>query len=286
MLNAEVGILQKMGAEFRLGVLITRELFQDSIRPGFDAIILATGTQTSNVTDLFGIQPGEQGVLINKKTFTTSIPGVFACGNIIREQKLAVHSSAQGKMAATRVEVYLGTHIPGGIKYGFNSVTGHLFEPEWKEYLQESSPDMRVNPAGGFISGLTRDEAILEAKRCLHCDCRKPVSCKLRQYADEYGASRKRFAGPVRKLLTRSVQHELVVYETEKCIRCGLCVEISGKHGESIGLTYAGRGFDVRIAVPFNKTMKEALTRTAGECVEACPTGALAFKNQEERNPK
>jgi NADH dehydrogenase/NADH:ubiquinone oxidoreductase subunit G len=76
----------------------------------------------------------------------------------------------------------------------------------------------------------------------------------------------------------------LVVYETEKCIRCGLCVDISKSHGESMGLTFAGRGFDVRISVPFNETMKEAVTITAGLCVEACPTGALAFKKREERN--
>ena len=157
-------------------------------------------------------------------------------------------------------------------------------EPEWIEYLRESVPDRRNDPAGGYMEGFTRDEAIREAQRCMHCDCRKPLSCKLRIYADLYDASRKRFAGLERKLLTRSVQHNLVEYETEKCIRCGLCVEITEKHGESIGLAYAGRGFDVRISAPFNETIKDALDRTASECVESCPTGALALKASEERN--
>lgn len=283
MLDAEIGIIQKMGAEFRLNITVNKEIFQKAILPQFDAVILATGNLKSNPADTFGIQPDETGSFINKKNFTTSLPGVFACGNIIREQKMAVHSVAQGRRAATQVEIYLETCIAIRNQPKFNSTIGHLFESEWDEYMKESIPDQRVEPDGGFISGFTKEEAIHEAKRCLHCDCRKPVSCKLRLYANEYNADRKRYAGPERKRLTKSMQHELVVYETEKCIRCGLCVDITRKHGESIGLTFVGRGFDVRISVPFNQTIGEALVKTAWECVEACPTGALAFKETEER---
>jgi NAD-dependent dihydropyrimidine dehydrogenase PreA subunit len=246
---------------------------------------------------------------VDKHTFSTSLPGVFACGNIIREQKMAVHSAAQGKMAAQQVARYLGTQIADLVHSQNNaslqqhsglaiaeshgrwehrhksiSAIGHLFEPEWKEYLQEGIQDHRVEPAGGNQKGFLREEAMHEAQRCMHCDCRKPVSCKLRMYAETYEANRKRFAGPTRNLLSKSMQHELVVYETEKCIRCGLCVDVTKKHGEAIGLAFAGRGFDVRISVPFNETIKEAISITARECVESCPTGALAYKAQEERN--
>jgi NADPH-dependent glutamate synthase beta subunit-like oxidoreductase len=286
MLNAEIGIIQKMGAEFRLNTPVTKEIFQNAILPQFEAVILATGNLKSSPADTFGIQPDEAGSFFNKKKFTTSLPGVFACGNIIREQKMAVHSVAQGRMAATQVEIYLATYVPKRTQPEFNSAIGRLFESEWDEYMKESIPDHRVEPEGGFIHGFTREEAMKEARRCLHCDCRKPVTCKLRLYADEYSADRKRYAGPERKQLIKSMQHELVVYETEKCIRCGLCVDITRKHGESIGLTFVGRGFDVRISVPFNQTIREALIMTARECVESCPTGALAFKKTEERFDK
>jgi NADPH-dependent glutamate synthase beta subunit-like oxidoreductase len=287
ILETEIGNIRKMGAEFRLGIRITSELFQQTILGKYDAIVLATGNMTENLTDLFGIQPDEHGAFINKKSFTTSIPGVFACGNIIREQKMAVHSAAQGKMAAREIELYLGLHKQKSVRdihHKSISAIGHLLEPEWAEYLKESIPDHRIDPSEENLSGFSRQEAIHEAKRCMHCDCRKPLSCKLRLYSEEYDANRKRFAGAERKPITKEVQHEVVVYETEKCIRCGLCVEITQKHGESIGLTFAGRGFDVRISVPFNETISLALTKTAAECVEACPTGALAFKEKEERN--
>ncbi len=287
VLEAEIEMIRRMGAKFRLGTYVSQELFHQTILREFDAVILATGNQRTNPAEQFGLQPDEHGALVDKHTFSTSLPGVFACGNIIREQKMAVHSAAQGKMAAHWVESYLAA-CQGPLRHKQRSVStfGSLFEPEWKEYLQEAIPDHRVEPAGGKLQGFSREEAIREAQRCMHCDCRKPVSCKLRQYGEQYDASRKRFAAPDRNLLTRSVQHDLVVFETEKCIRCGLCVEITSLHSESIGLTFAGRGFDVRISVPFNETIKAALTITARECVESCPTGALAFKEQEERNSR
>ncbi len=286
MLDAEIGLIQNMGAELHLGVMVTKDFFQHSILPNYHAVILAAGNLGSNLSAIFGIQPDEHGSFVHRRDFTTSIPGVFACGSIIREQKMAVHSVAQGKMAAKQVGIYLGGSVEQRdslFKHKSVSITGHLFEPEWNEYMKESIPGRRAEPAEGILAGFTREEAVHEAQRCLHCDCRKPLTCKLRLYADEYDANRKRFAGEERKYITRSIQHEAVVYETEKCIRCGLCVEITQRHGESIGLTFAGRGFDVRITVPFSKTTREALTITARECVEACPTGALAFKDLEER---
>jgi NADH dehydrogenase/NADH:ubiquinone oxidoreductase subunit G len=57
-----------------------------------------------------------------------------------------------------------------------------------------------------------------------------------------------------------------------------LCVEIAEKNNELTGVTFIGRGFDMEMAVPFNQNMNKALTQTAQKCVEACPTGALAFK--------
>jgi len=282
ILHTEIETLRGMGAGFRLGIPVTHDLFNQSILPGFDAVILATGSRATNPVEPFGMKQDTQ---VDRHTLETSLPGVFACGSILREQKMAVQSAAQGKLAAQRVEHYLNA-LPGDLRHKQRSVSafGPLFEPEFKEYLRDATPGHRVEPKEGKHKGFSREEAISEAQRCMHCDCRKPVSCKLRQYGEQYDASRKRFAAPDRNLLTRSVQHDLVVFETEKCIRCGLCVEITGLHGEAIGLTFVGRGFDVRISVPFNETIREALTQTARECVESCPTGALAFKEQEERN--
>jgi len=69
-----------------------------------------------------------------------------------------------------------------------------------------------------------------------------------------------------------------VVFEPGKCILCGICVKLTEMAREPLGLTFIGRGFDVRIGAPLNASIEEALKKTADECVKHCPTGALAWK--------
>ena len=71
--------------------------------------------------------------------------------------------------------------------------------------------------------------------------------------------------------------------EFEQCIKCGLCVQITERECEPLGLAFIGRGFEVRIDVPFDEGLERALHTTANEVVQACPTGALTFINQEEQ---
>ncbi|NQV02241.1 MAG: (2Fe-2S)-binding protein [Bacteroidia bacterium] len=278
MLDADIESIRTLGGKFKLNYPVTRETWEIEILPGFDAVILATGFQEEHPADNFGLPLLGNGAIIHKKNFASGKPGVFGCGSIITEQLLSVRSVAQGQKAALKADGFLNGNTDLRRRPLFNSVIGPLKEEEKKEYMQEASSVVRTDPGIGYLDGFTREEAIREAQRCMHCDCRKPVSCKLRIYADEYGANRRRFAASERKQLSRNLQHELVVYEPEKCIRCGLCVEISEKEGEALGLAYIGRGFDVRITVPFGKSMKEGLEKAAKACVEGCPTGALACR--------
>ncbi|MHC4194837.1 MAG: hypothetical protein ACYSQZ_02630 [Planctomycetota bacterium] len=77
--------------------------------------------------------------------------------------------------------------------------------------------------------------------------------------------------------------HPDIIYEPGKCIDCGLCVQIASAVGEKPGLTFIGRGFNVRMEVPFGESITEGLKKTAGQCVTACPTGALAFKDNKNQ---
>lgn len=280
MLDADIESIRMLGGEFRLNCPVTAGIWKEEILPGFDAVILATGFREENPVAAFELPLLESGSVIDKQSFASGLPGIFGCGSIISEQLLAVRSAAQGKKAALETDTFLNRGPGINRKPKFNSAFGPLKEEEKKEYLQEASSTGRTDPVLDYITGFTRDEAVREAQRCMHCDCRKPVSCKLRIYADEYGANRRRFAPEARNILTRNVQHELVVYEPEKCIRCGLCIEVAEKEKESLGLAFVGRGFDVRIHVPFGKSIREGLTRAAHACVGACPTGALAEKNK------
>ena len=141
--------------------------------------------------------------------------------------------------------------------------------------------------------GFTPIEAVQQAGRCLHCDCRALSTCKLRRYAALYGArpgGGRREAGAGRRALVILTSRPLapspqplapsVIYEPGKCIDCGLCIQIATAAKEPLGLTFVGRGFDVRVGVPFDRSLEEALGRVAAECIAACPTAALAWRER------
>jgi NADPH-dependent glutamate synthase beta subunit-like oxidoreductase/ferredoxin len=280
-LQNEIKLIEQLGAKFELSKSISPEYFEKNILNKFDAIVIATGNiEESNIKE-FKVELGAKGINTKEGTYATNIDKVFACGSTIRPHKLAIRALAQGKDAAYSVNSFLAGNDPIETKRLFNSRFGKLTEPEIEEYNKEAISDNRIEPANGKLLGFKKEEAILEAKRCLRCDCRKPKTCKLRIYADEYGANQKKYSFGERKQIQKYLQHNEVVYEPEKCIRCGICVEITTNEKELTGLSYIGRGFTVKIDIPFNKELNEALTGTAHKCVKACPTGALAFKKGE-----
>lgn len=160
----------------------------------------------------------------------------------------------------------------------FNCSMGRLLEGELDVFMAQASADGRVEPAGGETCGFTGEEAKLESARCLHCDCRKAEACRLRSLSDRYEARQRRYKVEQRHRFVQVRQHGRVVYEPEKCIKCGLCVQITERETAAVGLTFVGRGFDVRVGVPFDESLDAALHETAAACVAACPTAALAME--------
>ena len=84
----------------------------------------------------FGLAGKNAAEIADKKTFKTSRPGIFACGNMIREQEMAVRAAAQGRVAASEVSIYLGTQA-AATEIHFNSSFAHLSASEQLEYLKD-----------------------------------------------------------------------------------------------------------------------------------------------------
>jgi predicted molibdopterin-dependent oxidoreductase YjgC len=126
-------------------------------------------------------------------------------------------------------------------------------------------------------------EAEVAAGRCCHCDCRSANNCSLRLAADAYDVDPKAYAGEHRRKFEFIRQPAGVIFEPGKCISCGICVELAAQSSVPLGLTFIGRGFDLKIGVPLAGSLEEGLQKTAEECVRHCPTGALTFE-EESRN--
>lgn len=279
VLDKEIESILKTGVEFRGGKEINVEVFE-GLKTNFDAVVLAIGTLTEG-TDNFGLKAGPKGLIVDRNTYQTSELKVFAVGNVLRSSRLAVRSVGQGKEVAFSVLQFLaGQEIKGEPRL-FNSRFGKLVSDEFAEYLKESVSDKRIWPKAGANSGFTKEEAMAEAARCLHCDCRAIDNCKLRNYSDEYQANQKHFGGSERSNIKKQLNHGSVVYEVRKCIKCGICVRLTEKYQEKFGFTYIGRGFDVEIGVPFSEELDKGLTITAEKVAKACPTGAISLKKSQ-----
>jgi ferredoxin len=205
------------------------------------------------------------------------LDGVFAAGAALVPGRMAVRSVANGRSAALAIGQFLAG-VPIAPAKEFVIHMGKL-EPQELQILMAGvnpGPRLKIGPK----QQCTTEQAATESSRCLQCGCLKEHDCRLRQYAAEYGVQAAKYKGERRKF-ERNTEHPQVVVERGKCIACGQCVQITGQSSEALGLTYIGRGFDVRIGVPFNGKLVSALGNKAAECAMACPTAAIAPREKK-----
>jgi ferredoxin len=277
VLDQEIARVTELGVRVRTGVRIGRDLSMDRVLQEHDAVFVAVGAGAAEQAKALGLAAGPRGLAVDAATYQTSRKAVFAGGDAVRSRRLAVRSVADGKEAALCIRQFLNGQAVTGPVRPFNTHMGTLSQEEQDRLLSLASPQARVEPATQR-GGLSPDEARQEARRCLHCDCRKADACALRRHSQTYEARPGQFKGR-RRPLNLDAGHPEIIYESGKCIDCGLCVQITEQAKERLGLAFVGRGFDIRVTVPFDASLAEGLTQTARQCVEACPTGALALKS-------
>lgn len=275
VLEYETAFIRKLGAWFYPSTEVDAGNFR-KLEGTFDAVLVAAGTAPENES-VFGLPMTDKGIDADRQTYQVGKGKIFATGSAVRPSKMAIRALGQGREAAVSIDQYLSGLALTGESTGFNSRFGALQPEEVDEYLKESLPGKRIEPT--LISeGFSREEVMKEAARCIHCDCRALDDCKLRDLSEQYHASQKRFWSEDRRQVQKFVQHSLLVYEPNKCVKCGICVRIAEEHKEKFGLSFIGRGFDVTIGVPFNEALEMGLEEVAEQVIEECPTGALASK--------
>jgi hypothetical protein len=276
ILDAEIEQIRGLGVVFRHQVRVGRDMSLTTLQETFDAVFLGIGDATAGDLETLGFDPELHPLRVNQHTYETGVPGVFAGGDVRGSRRMVARSLGDGKKAAASISRFLQGEPASDRTQPFNSRMGKLEPEELARLAAPTEIDGRMHPIGRQKE-LSEKQVLQETRRCLHCDCRDAASCKLRIYAQVYGARQSRYQGK-RHPLVLVDDHPDLMYEPGKCIHCGICVQITGTQRETLGLTFIGRGFDVKVAVPFNRSTEAGLIKTAHEVVTACPTGALVFK--------
>lgn len=284
ILDGEIARILQSGLIVETGVAVGHQVSLTQLKRQFAAVILAVGkTDSGSAREKYGLEDGRYGAAAAREPWRTQDPKVFICGNMMRTNRLAARSVGQGQTAADAVDRMVRGIPATDARHGYDHrIRGKLDPEEIKVLAEAIAPDATAGSPDRAPDGFTEDQARREAARCLHCDCRKADACKLRRYAGEY-AVRSQAWQPAQRRRLRIVRNGHVVYEPGKCIACGICVRIAEQAGESLGLTFIGRGFDVRVGVPFGESLEQALQRVAADCIAACPTGALAWGTGESK---
>jgi formate dehydrogenase major subunit len=222
-----------------------------------------------------GLEVTAWGIAADERTHETNLPGVFAGGDAVLGADLAVRAVAAGRMAAAAIHQFLS----GEAVTGEPAVAGIAMRPidDAERAAMFRGIERRMRSFHDLGGGLSDEDAVREARRCLTCGCRKADCCLVRSLATEYGVDVYRFAG-ARRRFSQDLSHPEVIYEPGKCICCDACVRIAAAADERPGLAMIGRGFDVAVAVPFGQPLSSGLRKVARQCAEACPTGALALR--------
>jgi len=96
---------------------------------------------------------------------------------------------------------------------------------------------------------------------------------KVANWAKKMGVGKPRFAS--REQPKQDISHPAIAVNLDACIQCTRCVRACREVQVNDVIGYAGRGSDSKIVFDFDDPMGESTCVACGECVQACPTGAL-----------
>jgi formate dehydrogenase major subunit len=224
-------------------------------------------------------------IVADEVTGATSVPGVFAGGDVVTGAATAIEAIAAGGRAAQAIDRMFRGEPVELVEPFFN-----IQKERWDEFPEEDlagvpaaerqeMPELpvetRIHTMDEVELGYSEEQALKETERCLECGCASAFTCRLRKYSAEYGASTGDFGGDVVSD-PPDERHPFIRLEPEKCILCGRCVRICEEVQGAEALGFFRRGFDTQMKPGLDRPLAATACESCGQCVSTCPTAALS----------
>lgn len=149
-----------------------------------------------------------------------------------------------------------------------------------------------VYPVAEGIEVLTHSERVKKARKatlelilsnhdrkCLTCE--RNQKCELQQLCEELGVTDIRYEG-VRNEYDIDDLSTSVVRDNNKCVLCRRCVSACKNVQTVAVIDTMERGFATKIGSAFGKNLAETACVNCGQCIAACPVGALKEKDSTQ----
>jgi len=107
---------------------------------------------------------------------------------------------------------------------------------------------------------------------CLYCE--RSGSCELQLLSEDLNIRERRIPGK-RSPHKIDKSSPAIIRDPSKCILCGRCVRICEEIMATSSLDFAHRGNELKISTTLAKPLNYSNCTSCGQCLIACPTGAL-----------
>lgn len=118
-------------------------------------------------------------------------------------------------------------------------------------------------------------------KKCLSCIRSK--TCELQKYALDYGVEEDYFKPVKTEPMPLETTGPSIVRDPNKCILCRRCVGACNRVQGIGAIGMQNRGYDTVVGCAFEADLADTTCINCGQCIVACPVGALYEKDDTDR---
>lgn len=141
----------------------------------------------------------------------------------------------------------------------------------------ENNMDVKTNTQKVREARKTVVELLLSNHKRECTTCIRSENCELQKISKDLNIRDLRFEGEKTKGKVDDSSTS-VVRDQEKCVLCGRCISTCGNVQSVYAIGWARRGFATNVAPSYDRPLLDTVCVNCGQCILACPVGALHEK--------